>query len=187
MRRKSWERNPRVRVTISFGRPHSTQRLTATRPVVTNFSRSPRKTLPETHMAVSTALGVLGKALGPMDSLAAAEKYLRESLALRIKTLPEGHWLIASSESVLGAHFIFARRFADAEALLLPAEKKLVEARGNKAPVVADARGRIVRLYEAWGKPAEAADVTLSPFPTLTSSPLSVSSGVVLFRINSRL
>ncbi|MEJ7758020.1 MAG: serine/threonine-protein kinase [Gemmatimonadaceae bacterium] len=114
------------------------------------------KTLPETHMAVSTALSLLGRALGPMDSLAAAERYLRESLALRRKTLPEGHWALASSESILGAHFVLARRFAEAEELLVTSEKKLVDARGEEAPVIADARSRLVALYTAWGKPAEA-------------------------------
>ncbi len=115
------------------------------------------KTLPETHMAVSTAMGVLGRALGPMGSLEAAERWLRESLELRRKTLPDGHWAVASSESILGAHLALASRFGEAEALLLPAERKLVEIRGDDAPVVQDARARIVALYTAWGKPAEAA------------------------------
>lgn len=109
-------------------------------------------------MAVSTALSLLGRALGPMDSLTAGERYLRESLELRRKTLPKDHWLLASSESILGAHFVLARRFADAEALLVQAERKLVEARGEEAPVVADARTRLVALYAAWGKPAEAGE-----------------------------
>ncbi len=116
------------------------------------------KSLPETHMAVSTSMGVLGRALGRMDSLEAGERWLRESLALRQKTLPEDHWLLASSESVLGAHFTLARRYDEAESLLLPAEKKLVEARGEEARVVADARGRLVELYTAWGKPEVAAE-----------------------------
>ncbi len=114
------------------------------------------RTLAPTHVAVSTALKVLGQALGAMDSFPAAEASLRESLALRRQTLPEGHWLIASSESVLGGHFVLARRFGEAEALLVPAERRLVEARGERAPVVADARGRLVQLYEAWGRPADA-------------------------------
>ena len=115
------------------------------------------KTLPDTHMALATAMGVLGRALGPMDSLAAGERYLRESLELRKKSLPEGHWAIASSESMLGAHLTLAKRFQEAEALLLPAEKKILEARGENATVVNDVRGRIVQLYTAWGKADEAA------------------------------
>jgi hypothetical protein len=116
------------------------------------------KTLPDTHMAVSTAMSVLGRSLDGLDSLAAGEYWLRESLRLRRETLPENHWLILSSESILGAHMVAARRFDEAAALLLPAERKLVEARGEEAPVVNDVRKRIVTLYKAWGKNDEAAD-----------------------------
>ena len=115
------------------------------------------RTLPESHLAVSTSMSVLGRALGAMDSLAEGERWLRESLDLRRRTLPEGHWIIASSESILGAHLARRGRFAQAESLLVPAERKLVEIRGEEAPVVKDARTRLVDLYEAWGKPAEAA------------------------------
>ena len=93
-----------------------------------------------------------------LDSLAAGEYWLRESLRLRRETLPEGHWLILSSESILGGHMVAARRFDEAAALLLPAERKLVDARGEDAPVVNDVRKRIVTLYKAWGKNDEAAE-----------------------------
>ena len=116
------------------------------------------KTLPDTHMAVSTAMSVLGRSLDGLDSLAAGEYWLRESLRLRRETLPEGHWLILSSESILGGHMVAARRFDEAAALLLPAERKLVDARGEDAPVVNDVRKRIVTLYKAWGKNDEAAE-----------------------------
>jgi serine/threonine protein kinase/tetratricopeptide (TPR) repeat protein len=115
------------------------------------------KTLPDSHMAVSTAMSVLGRSLDGVDSLVAGEYWLRESLRLRKENLPEGNWLILSSESILGAHMVAAGRFEEGEALLLPAERKLVEARGEDAPVVNDVRKRIVALYKAWGKPADAA------------------------------
>ena len=114
------------------------------------------KTLPDTHPAVATAMSVLGRSLDGLDSLSTGEYWLRESLRLRKQSLPAGHWLIYSSESILGAHMTAAHRFENAEALLLPAEKKLVEVRGEDAPVVNDVRKRIVALYKAWGKNAEA-------------------------------
>ncbi len=88
------------------------------------------------------ALDITKSAAPGRDSIDAAEKYLSEALALRKKNLPEGHWLVASSESVLGAHFTLAHRYREAENLLLPAERKLVEIRGEDAPVVGDARGQ---------------------------------------------
>lgn len=113
--------------------------------------------IPDSHLAVSTAMGVLGRALDGLDSLSAGEHWLRESLRLRKQTLPAGHWLIHSSESILGAHMTLAGRYPEAETLLLTAERKLVEIRGEDAPVVNDVRKRIVALYKAWGKTDETA------------------------------
>lgn len=39
------------------------------------------------------------------------------------------------------------------DSLLIPSERKLVKARGERAAVVRDARNRLVMLYRAWGKP----------------------------------
>ncbi|NOT09856.1 MAG: serine/threonine protein kinase [Gemmatimonadales bacterium] len=114
------------------------------------------KTLSDAHPAVSTAMSLLGRALGRMDSLAAGGRWLRESLAVRQANFPKGHWLIASSESILGEHLVLEKRYAEAEQRLLASEQKLLAARGEEAPVMQDARNRLVRLYEAWGRPAQA-------------------------------
>jgi serine/threonine-protein kinase len=116
-----------------------------------------RGRIPDTHLAISTAMQVLGRALSRLDSLEAAEHWLRESLRLRAEVLPPGHWILASSRSVLGEHFTNARRFAEAEQLLLAAERELVELRGEEAQPVADTRRRLAELYTAWGKPDRAA------------------------------
>jgi tetratricopeptide (TPR) repeat protein len=115
------------------------------------------RSLPETHMAVSTSMQVLGRALSRLDSLDAAEYWLRESLALRTASLPAGHWILASSRSALAEHLTRARRFTEAEGLLLAAERDLVELRGEEAQPVRDTWTRLVSLYEAWNKPTERA------------------------------
>jgi hypothetical protein len=92
-----------------------------------------------------------------MDSLEAGGRWLRESLAVRQANYPKGHWLIASSESILGEHLVLEKKYAEAEQRLLASERKLLEARGEEAPVIQDARNRLVKLYEAWGKPEQAA------------------------------
>ena len=102
-------------------------------------------------------MGVLGRSLDQMDSIAAGERWLRESLAIRRRVYPPGHYLISSAENILGEHFAIAKRFDQAEPMLLASEKALVAARGESAPIVQDARGRIVRMYEAWGKTDEEA------------------------------
>jgi serine/threonine protein kinase/tetratricopeptide (TPR) repeat protein len=115
------------------------------------------KSLQDEHPAIATAMGVLGRSLDQMDSIAAGERWLRESLAIRRRVYPAGHYLISSAENILGEHFAIARKFDQAEPLLLASEKALVAARGEAAPIVQDARGRIVRMYEAWGRADEAA------------------------------
>lgn len=114
------------------------------------------RSLSDAHPAVSTAMAVLGRALGPLGELREAERWLRESWRLRQVHFPAGHWLIANSEGVLGNHLILQGRYPEAETHLLRSEQALVAARGEQAEPVRDARDRLVRLYEAWGKPAEA-------------------------------
>jgi eukaryotic-like serine/threonine-protein kinase len=115
------------------------------------------KTLPEGHPAIASSLQSLGRSLDRMGDLDGGGKALEESLALRRQSLPAGHWLIVAAQNALGEHQVFAKRYAAAEALLLPSYEKLLELRGPKASVVQDAMARLVALYEAWGKPAEAA------------------------------
>ncbi|MBL8986326.1 MAG: serine/threonine protein kinase [Gemmatimonadetes bacterium] len=115
------------------------------------------RSLEDVHPAVSTAMSILGRALAAQDSLAAAEPWLRQALAIRRETFPPGHFAIPSSESILGDFLTTAGRYGEAETLLLSGEAGLVTARGESAPIVADARRRLVRLYQAWKRPDDAA------------------------------
>ncbi|MEJ0085659.1 MAG: serine/threonine-protein kinase [Pseudomonadota bacterium] len=115
------------------------------------------KTLPDSNVIVGTTLNVLGRSLGPLGQAQEADKLLRESLALRRQYLPEGHWATTSVESMIGANLVLLKRYAEAEKILLDTEQRLLAARGEGAPVIADARQRLVMLYEAWNKPEEAA------------------------------
>ncbi len=69
------------------------------------------------------------------------------------KALPPGHWMIASSESVLGACLTAERRYPEAEALLLRAHAGLESSRGPDHDRTVEARKRLTDLYEAWGRP----------------------------------
>jgi serine/threonine-protein kinase len=114
------------------------------------------RTLTDSHPMVPFAMSLLGRALGPLGRLEEAERWLRDSLAVRQRSLPAGHWLLASSRSTFGAHLVLAKRFAEAEPMLLDAERELTAALGDQAPIVADARRRIVDLYEAQNRPVDA-------------------------------
>ncbi len=114
------------------------------------------RTLDDAHLAVGTALQVLGRAMADLDSLPEAITLMRESLELRRATLPQGHWLVASGESHLGAIVGRLGPSDEAERLLLESERKLLEARGERAQPVLDARQRLADYYQEWG-PSEAA------------------------------
>ena len=113
--------------------------------------------LDDSSYPVQGALIYLGRALAHMDSAKAGETFVREARALRMQSLPAGHWLIAAVDGSLGEVLTLDGRFADAEQLLLAAESRVREVRGAESVAVADQRKRLVALYKRWGKLAEAA------------------------------
>jgi hypothetical protein len=125
------------------------------------------------------ALDVSRNALGPEHSLtiglvsdlgwvrieqhkyAEAEPPLREAHAGFVKTTPN-HRNRFDNESLLGESLMGQRKYAEAEPLLLEGYNGLI-ARINTIPAydmdsVTSAGERLVRLYDAWGKPAQAAE-----------------------------
>jgi tetratricopeptide (TPR) repeat protein len=111
------------------------------------------RVLPDTHPMVAALLQVRGLSLLDQARAGEALPLLRESLQLRKGTLPKDHWLIASSESVVGACLTALRRFREAETLLLRADAGLGASLGPGHERTLETRKRLVRLYEAWGKP----------------------------------
>jgi hypothetical protein len=91
---------------------------------------------------------------------AEAETILRECLAIRAKTQPDD-WSTFSTRSVLGGCLLGQKKYAEAEPLILAGYEGL-KAREAQIPApskprLAEAAERVVRLYEAWGKPEQAA------------------------------
>jgi serine/threonine protein kinase/tetratricopeptide (TPR) repeat protein len=86
---------------------------------------------------------------------------LRECLAIRRKTQP-GDWKTFLAQSFLGATLLGQQAYAEAEPLLVAGYEGL-KAREKEIPRffaqyrLPEAGGRVVRLYEAWGRPEEAA------------------------------
>jgi len=88
----------------------------------------------------------------------ACEEHAREALEVYQGLHGEGgHWRVADAESVLGGCLLLPRRFAEAEVLLLDAREGLAGLSGRSARYRREALERLVKLYEAWGKSAEAA------------------------------
>jgi serine/threonine protein kinase len=111
--------------------------------------------IPFAHILMSVGMDLMDRQLGP-----AAEKYLRESLAIHKAKQPT-HWATFATESLLGGTLLVQKRFSEAEPLLLSGYTglKAIHPLPNVAqpylpPAAAD---RLIRLYDEWGKPAETA------------------------------
>jgi eukaryotic-like serine/threonine-protein kinase len=89
-----------------------------------------------------------------------AELLLRESLPIREKALSKD-WTRFNTMSLLGGAHLRQGRYAEAELLLIQGYERMkaceakIPAPGK--PRLPEAAERVIRLYEAWGKPEKAA------------------------------
>jgi serine/threonine protein kinase len=89
-----------------------------------------------------------------------AEPILGRSLAIRRKAQPDG-WATFITRSLLGGSLLGQKKYAEAEPLLLEGYQGLKAREATIPPgakaQLASAAERLVALYDAWGKPREAA------------------------------
>jgi len=115
-----------------------------------------RKTLPQGHPNLAWPLTSLAKVLVDLGRAAEAEPLLREAVDLRRRDLPPGDWRTGASESGLGECLLAQQRYADAAPLLESAYDALEDEPAH-TELAEETRRDLVRLYEAWGKPEQAA------------------------------
>jgi tetratricopeptide (TPR) repeat protein len=120
-----------------------------------------RKLLPPHSIPISDTLVAMGQSYRMQNRYADAEIVYREALEIRQKVYPGGDYRIAKTQSFLGAALAGQGRYSEAEALFLAAYEQLAT---GSAPAVSDGdaqptttANRLVQLYDAWGKPKEAA------------------------------
>jgi hypothetical protein len=88
-----------------------------------------------------------------------AEPLLPECLAIRARAAPDD-WSRFNTMSLLGEALLGQGRYAEAEPLVVPgyegmkAREAAISPQGR--PRLFEAAERVVRLYEAWGKPGQA-------------------------------
>jgi serine/threonine protein kinase/Flp pilus assembly protein TadD len=116
-----------------------------------------RKAYPAGHPFLGYCLLGLGRTLAEKGQAAEAEPLLREAVAICRKGLPKGFWVTGQAESLLGGCLAAQRRYAEAEPLLLSGYEVMKAARATPARRLHQAADRLVKLYEAWGKPEQAA------------------------------
>jgi serine/threonine protein kinase/tetratricopeptide (TPR) repeat protein len=106
------------------------------------------------------ALAQLGLNLLRQYKHADAEKVLRDCLALREKKEPDA-WTTFNTRSLLGEALLGQKHHADAEPLLKAGYEGLKRRQAKLPPQgqarLTEALQRLVQLYDAWGKPDEAA------------------------------
>jgi tetratricopeptide (TPR) repeat protein len=111
--------------------------------------------------AYASALEQQGGILLDYDRHADAAPFLRECLAIRQRTRPDD-WKTFLAHSFLGAALLGQREYAQAEPLVVDGYEGL-KAHEKQIPRffvtlhLTNAGARVVRLYEAWGRPHEAA------------------------------
>jgi hypothetical protein len=112
-------------------------------------------------------LGAVQLARKTPAAAAAAELLLRDGLRIRSlapgvvpsrrRTFVENDWSVGATKSLLGAALLAQRRYDEAEAMLLDAQRDLAASPSLQRETTVTI-GRLVDLYEAWGKHEKAAE-----------------------------
>jgi serine/threonine-protein kinase len=119
-----------------------------------------RRSDPPDSPALAGDLARLGSVLLHQAKWSEAEAALRECLAIRTKARPD-NWTRFNTMSMLGGALLGQGRYAEAEPFVVAGYEglKAREARipGPSRPRLDEAAERVILLYEAWGKPEQAA------------------------------
>ena len=104
------------------------------------------------------ALLVLGRALVEQGKLDEAEPLLKEALTVFREHNPKREALAAQAANWLGAIQVDRKAYPEAEALLLPDSDQFFAPTAEMSPNERRlAVGHIVKLYQAWDRPKDAA------------------------------
>jgi len=109
------------------------------------------------HPDVARSMLASGTVLLQAGESDRAESLARQCVEVRRRSLPAGHWQVAEAQSLLGACLQAQHKFERAEEQLLQSLDALRESRGPSDEHTRTAIRRLGELYEAWGRPLEAA------------------------------
>jgi len=113
--------------------------------------------LPAEHLDLVRSRITVGKIIMRTGDLAEAESILRPAFDRLVASFPAGHSNTAGAAGALGECLTLQQRFAEAETLLLRSYDGLLKVVGPRDPRTREAARRLLRLYEAWDKPENAA------------------------------
>lgn len=115
-----------------------------------------RKYLGPEHSVTVNTLATLGLTLTRAGKAVEGESYLRETLAIRKKTLPPDSFAIPLTESALGECLTAQKRFAEAEPLLTDGYNGLKAKLGEQDARTLESLQRLAKLHEDRGKTDQA-------------------------------
>lgn len=130
-------------------------RLDEAEPIFIEVRARYAESLPPTHYLRAVPSLSLADLYTQRGDFAQAEDAARRAVEHLSATLPEGHPLIGVALSREGGALAGRHRYAEAEARLLQGYA-LLEAAEGFGTYRANAAARLVALYEAWGRPADA-------------------------------
>ncbi len=126
-----------------------------------------RAALGNDHQLVAIYTINLGALQLARNEAAAAEVLVREGLRVRVRapgivpsrrrTVAADDWSVGGTKSLLGASLVALHRYDEAEAALLDARRELEVSTPPRHDDIKATLTRLVRLYDAWGKPDAAA------------------------------
>jgi len=116
------------------------------------------KLLGPDHPDVARSLHGLATLLIDRGESEEAEPILRRCLEIRREALPEGHVLTAEANMLFGDILVRQERYAEAEPLLVSGCVTVDDSTAVTTKRKKEAHESVITLYEAWGKPAEAAE-----------------------------
>jgi serine/threonine protein kinase len=117
----------------------------------------------ESSSQTVAAMNNLGLLLVELGKLEEAEKTLQTVIRLTDQAAPPGHWFRWTARVSYGECLVKMKRFEEAEQLLLECYAGLTSTLGPEHYRTRDAAEKLVTLYEAWGRPEEAAKYADTP------------------------
>lgn len=117
-----------------------------------------KSTRPENHHDTAKTIVWLAWILMKRDKAADAEPLLHQAINMLKTTLPPGHSWIALAENTLGACLTQLNRYEEAETYLLDSWQVIEAQYDSTHEYTVKALSRLCELYDAWGKPEEAAE-----------------------------
>ena len=134
------------------------QRLDEAEAMIRQVLEGRAAALGEDHFDTVSAMSNLGLLLIEREKFAEAEELFARLVESADNATPEGHWFRGETRASRGACLTELKRYEEAELLLLEAYDIMHAGLGDEHQRTRGAVEKLIKLYEAWDKPDQAAE-----------------------------